>query len=498
MNFFSFLIKKVSSGRIKEIDLMRKEPLSIQQKQLQRLINRSSECDYLRRYAVASENDFRRVLPVVCYEDFSGEIGRIMRGEGNVVVSEPVQWFSKSSGTTNDKSKYIPITPSSLHGCHFRGGRDVIGIFSHNYPASKAFHGKSLTLGGSHRVVRERSSVIAGDLSAILIQNTPAWFTIRRLPSKKVALEADFQRKIELICRETVSKNITNFAGVPSWNLLLMEKVLDYTGKSNICEVWKDMSLFVHGGISFEPYREQYKKLFPDEQMRYMETYNASEGFFAIADDPSDSAMLLMLDYGIYYEFIPMSSLDDHSTIIPLEGVKTGVNYAIIITTSGGLWRYLIGDTVEFTSVKPYKIRITGRTKQYINAFGEELMVDNAERALARACKQTGSVVSNYTVAPVFMAIGERGCHQWLVEFSTLPDSVENFGEVIDKTLQELNSDYEAKRKANTTLNQPIITIAPEGTFYKWMESRGKIGGQNKVPRLSNDRQTIEKILSTM
>lgn len=495
MTIFSDIIRTLSSGRLSQIDNFRRNGAEVQRQQLEHLIKASSSCDYLSRRGVSSSNDFLNNIPIVCYEDIAQDVNKVLSGEQNVLWSKPTRWFAKSSGTTNDKSKYIPITEDSLNNCHFKAGKDILAMFCTNFPESKALSGKSLTLGGSHQIAKEGNDMMVGDLSAILIENTPSWFSFKRLPSTKTALTPDFQQKIELICQETIDKNITNFAGVPSWNLVLMNKILEYTGKSNIHEVWPDMSLFVHGGISFKPYRAQYEKLFPNPDMKYLETYNASEGFFAAQDDPNDDSMLLMLDYGIYYEFVPMNSLTDHSTIVPLEGVRKGVNYAMVISTSGGLWRYMIGDTVEFTSISPYKIKITGRTKQHINAFGEELMVDNAERALRDACEATGAIIAEYTVAPVFMEGRSRGCHQWLIEFKREPDSLERFATKLDDMLKSVNSDYEAKRSPNSTLDAPLITIAIQGLFYYWMNDRGKVGGQNKVPRLSSERKIMEELL---
>lgn len=374
-----------------------------------------------------------------------------------------------------------------------------MAVFNDNFPRSKAFQGKALTLGGSAKIDTQGvAGHKAGDLSAILIANTPPWVAMFREPKARVALIADFQQKIETICRTTVNRRITSFAGVPSWNLVLMNRVLEYTGKDNLCEVWPEMSLFIHGGIAFTPYRSQYEKLIPSTEMKYMETYNASEGFFALQDDPNDSSMLLMLDYEVFYEFLPMGSLDDPTQVVTIEGVKTGINYAMIISTSCGLWRYMIGDTVEFTSLSPYKIRITGRTKHYINAFGEEIIIDNAQRALSAACAATGASIAEYTAAPIFMEGKSKGAHEWLVEFSEAPSSEELFIKTLDDTLQSVNSDYAAKRYLSTTLNAPCLRVAPSGLFYKWLASRGKVGGQNKVPRLSNDRRYIDPLIDLM
>lgn len=496
MVFFSQIIRLAFANRLRKIDNFRRNPIEIQNQQLDYLLSNADEINYLRSKSVHTPGDFRDKVPVVDYEQLWPSIERIIQGERNQLWNTPTPWLAKSSGTTNDKSKYIPITHQSLNKCHFQGGRDVVAIFSDNFPESKALNGKALTLGGSHNLVREGSDIISGDLSAIMIENTPKWFSLRRVPSTAAALTPDFEQKVERICRETVGQNVTSFAGVPSWNMVLMNKILEFTGKDNVHEVWPNMSFFAHGGVSFTPYREQYDRLFPDPQMRYMETYNASEGFFAIQDDPKDSSMLLMLDYGIYYEFVPLNKLGDPSAVVPLEGVQRGVNYAMIISTNGGLWRYMIGDTVEFTSTDPYKIKITGRTKQYINAFGEELIVDNAVRSLETACRATGASISYYTVAPIFMEGKEKGGHEWLIEFETEPTSVEQFVEVLDSTLQSLNSDYAAKRFHSTTLNAPVITLARPGQFYRWMMGRGKLGGQNKVPSLSPDRLILEAIVA--
>lgn len=496
MTFISKLVRAIFSMRLREIEDFRHNGCQVQDKQLKNLLKGAEGCKYLQQYSVKSREDFYRKLPIVTYEELSPYIEQILKGEENVLWNTATRWFAKSSGTTNDKSKYIPITSESLNECHYRAAKDIMAIFCDNYPDSNALSGKSLTLGGSHRIARQDGAVLCGDLSAILIENTPQWFSYKRLPQKETALLADFEEKVSRICQETTHQKVTNFAGVPSWNLVLMNKILEYTGKNNIHEIWPEMSLFVHGGINFTPYREQYQKIFPDQRMCYMETYNASEGFFAMQDDPNDTSMLLMLDIGIYYEFIPLSTLYDHSTIIPLEGVKKGVNYAMVISTNGGLWRYIIGDTVEFTSLAPYKIKITGRTKQFINAFGEELIVDNAERALEIACRETQAKIREYTVAPIFMEGNQKGGHQWLIEFLQPPTDLAKFTTYLDKTLQDLNSDYDAKRHHNTTLNEPLVTIATQNTFYRWLNSKGKVGGQNKIPRLSNDRKIIESILA--
>ena len=436
---------------------------------------------------------FADAVPVRQYDELRPFVDRIRSGEGNILWPKPTRWYAKSSGTTAQRSKYIPITDSSLRNCHYRGAKDVMALYLRNNPRSRIFSGKTMTLGGSSRLESD-DGVPTGDLSAILISNTPFYASFSRTPSSSVALIPDFETKVEAICRRCSRQRVTAMAGVPSWNLVLLNKVLEYCGKRNISEVWPHMELFIHGGVSFQPYREVFRRIIPSDNMHYMETYNASEGFFAIQDDPCDDSMLLMLDYEIFYEFLPVAALDDPSKAVPLTGVEKGVNYAMIISTSGGLWRYMIGDTVTFTSLSPYRIKITGRTKQYINAFGEELMVDNAERAIVEAARASGAEVADYTVAPIFMEADTKGAHEWLVEFDKEPDDMALFGRELDKALRALNSDYDAKRNGDTTLYPPRIEPLPSGTFYRWMASRGKLGGQNKIPRLSPSREYVEAL----
>ncbi len=479
------IIKAAMRRRLHEIERFRRHPLQVQAEQLRYLTRQGQRTEYAQKGA----------LPVVDYDDISPWIDRARNGVCDVLWPGEVHWFARSSGTT-DKSKYIPVTAAGLRDSHLRGPRDVMALFSDLYPESHVFGGKVLTLGGSRRVEREGERALTGDLSAILLENTPSWANLRRLPSVDTALIPDFDRKVEAICRETVCKDVRSLAGVPSWNLVMLNRVLDHTGKDTILDVWPRMELFVHGGISFDPYRAEYERIIPSSEMKYMETYNASEGFFAIADDPARNDMLLMLDYGIYYEFLPMSQLADTGAAVPLEGVEPGVNYAMIITTSNGLWRYMIGDTVEFTSVDPYRVRITGRTKHHINVFGEEVMASNAQDAIAAASHATRARVAEYTVAPVFMRGKEKGAHQWVVEFRTPPGSLDDFTTALDAALQAANSDYEAKRFRDTTLQMPIVSVVPEGTFMRYMAARGKIGGQHKVPHLSNERTMVEELLA--
>jgi hypothetical protein len=419
------------------------------------------------------------------------------QGEKDVLWPGHVRWYAKSSGTTNDKSKFIPVSKDGLKDTHYAGGRDAVAWYLGNNPKSRIFDGKALILGGSHAPNYNVRKSLVGDLSAILIENINPLVNLVRVPKKETALLADFELKRDRIAHEAVKENVTNLSGVPSWMLSVMNRVLEITGKDNLSEVWPNLEMFFHGGVAFTPYREQYRKLIPSANMHYMETYNASEGFFGIQNDPSDLSMSLMVDYGVFYEFIPMEEIENpNPQVLPLWGVETGRNYAMVISTSSGLWRYMIGDTVRFTSTNPYKFVITGRTKFFINAFGEELIVDNAEAGLAEACRQTGAQVLEYTAAPVFMD-GEGKCrHQWLVEFAKQPESVDEFARILDETLQKVNSDYEAKRYKDITLQSLELVVARKGLFHDWLASKGKLGGQHKVPRLSNNRVHIEEMLA--
>ncbi len=498
MALTSNILSLITRGRREEIDHFRRHPVEVQHSQLEYLLEMGANTVYGQQFGMGTVQNieqFQARVPVAGYEHFSPLIHRTMMGEHGLLWPTDIRWFARSSGTTDNRSKYIPVTDEGLEDCHFQGPRDVMGLYVGNFPDSNAFSGKTLTLGGSRKVIEQGTGAKTGDLSAILIENMPRWLQWRREPSLETSLLPDFDEKVERICQESLSENVTSFAGVPSWNLVMMNRILDYTGKRHLHEVWPEMELFMHGGMNFAPYREQYKKLFPDPRMKYMETFNASEGFFAVADQPGSGDMLLMLDYKIFYEFLPVDSLDDHSKAVPLEGVHTGENYAMIITSSNGLWRYLIGDVVEFTSVEPYRIRIAGRTRNYINVFGEELMIDNAEAAVSRACQATGAGVSEYSAGPVYMQGRGKGAHQWVIEFTDRPFDIELFSRTLDMVLREVNSDYDAKRTGDATLRAPVITAVPQGTFMEWMKLNGKVGGQNKVPRLSNDRKMVEELL---
>ncbi|MBO4316258.1 MAG: GH3 auxin-responsive promoter family protein [Prevotella sp.] len=477
-----------------------KDVEELQQRTLQRLIDRGKNTEYGRSHLfniIHNYEDFAKNVPINTYEELKGFIDRMRHGEANVLWPGTVKWFAKSSGTTNDKSKFIPVTQEGLKNIHYAGGFDTVALYFLNNPKSRIFDGKSLILGGSHSPNYNLPNSLVGDLSAILIENINPLANLARIPKKKTALLSDFEVKRDRIAQEAWKRNVTSISGVPSWMLSVLVRVLEISGKKHLEEVWPNLEVFFHGGISFLPYRPQYEELITSDRMHYMETYNASEGFFGIQSDPNDPALLLMVDYDIFYEFIPMDEIGkEHPTIVPLEGVRKGINYAMLITTSCGLWRYMIGDTVTFTNLKPYKFIITGRTKYFINAFGEELIMDNAERGLAYACEKTDAEVLEYTAAPVFMDNKAKCRHQWLIEFSREPQSLDEFTQLLDQKLQEINSDYEAKRFHDVTLQHLEIIKARKGLFSDWLKAKGKLGGQHKVPRLSNDRKHIDELLA--
>ena len=490
----------IFSARQKELDRHYHDAAGLQQNVFRRLIDRARDTEYGINHLFGSTHNYEQFaqnVPVNTYEELKDDIDRMRHGEHNVLWPGSVKWYAKSSGTTNDKSKFIPVSNEGLHHIHYAGGFDSVAFYLRNNPQSRLFDGRSLILGGSHAPNYDFDNSLVGDLSAILIENINPLANLVRVPSKKTALLSDFEVKRDRIARETMGKKVTNISGVPSWMLSVLSRVLELSGKSHLNEVWPDLEVFFHGGVSFTPYRKQYEELITSPNMHYMETYNASEGFFGIQDDPTDSSLLLMLDYDIFYEFIPMDEIDnEHPTVVPLSGVQTGRNYAMVISTSCGLWRYLIGDTVTFTSKNPYKFIITGRTKHFINAFGEELIIDNAEKGLQYACEQTGAEVLEYTAAPVFMDNHAKCRHQWVIEFAKAPDDLSLFASLLDKKLQELNSDYEAKRYKDITLQHLEIIPARQNLFNQWMKSRGKLGGQNKVPRLSNSRRVIDELIA--
>ncbi|MBR5391333.1 MAG: GH3 auxin-responsive promoter family protein [Prevotella sp.] len=493
------IVKHVFQSRPKELERYDQEPLVLQDTVWHYLVKEARDTEFGRKHLFStfkSYDDWAQNVPVSNYEDLKGSIDRMRHGEQDVLWPGRVKWYAKSSGTTNDKSKFIPVSEAGLKNIHYRGGFDSVAIYLKNNPKSRLFDGRSLILGGSHSPNYNLSNSLVGDLSAILIENINPLANMVRVPKKQTALLSDFEIKRERIAEETLHKNVTNISGVPSWMLSVLTRVMEISGKQNLLEVWPNLEVFFHGGVAFTPYRHQYEQLIPSEQMHYMETYNASEGFFGIQNDPADHALMLMLDYGVFYEFIPMDMIDkEHPTVVPLEGVEIGKNYAMVISTSCGLWRYMIGDTVKFTQKDPYKFIISGRTKHFINAFGEELIVDNAEQGLKAACEETGAEVLEYTAAPVFMDNQAKCRHQWLIEFSKEPADLAVFAAILDKKLQEINSDYEAKRYKDITLQPLEIVKARKGLFNDWLKRNGKLGGQHKIPRLSNSREYIEQML---
>ena len=486
-------------SRQQELERHNNDAEAMQHQMLDYLIERGRSTEYGRNHLLNNTNtydDFARNIPVNTYEELKGFIDRMRHGESNVLWPGQVKWYAKSSGTTNDKSKFIPVSNEGLQHVHYQGGKDTVALYLLNNPESRIFDGKSLILGGSHSPNYNLTDSLVGDLSAILIENINPLANLVRVPKKSTALLSDFDVKRDRIARETIKKNVTNISGVPSWMLSVLVRVMELSGKKHLEEVWPNLEVFFHGGIAFTPYRKQYEQLITSPRMHYMETYNASEGFFGIQSDPEDKSMLLMLDYGIFYEFVPMSELgSEHPNIVPIWGVETDVNYAMMITSSCGLWRYMIGDTVSFTSKNPYKFVITGRTKYFINAFGEELIMDNAEKGLAFACEKTGAEILDYTAAPVFMDEKAKCRHQWLVEFAKEPMDMYEFSDILDRKLQSLNSDYEAKRFKNVTLQHLEIVKARTGLFSDWLKDKGKLGGQHKIPRLSNSRKNIDEML---
>lgn len=494
------LIKLFLSPRAQKISDYNTQAEELQCKVLKQLIERAECTEWGSKYGYSDLHeyeDFVRNVPVSDYEGLKESIDCMRHGGKDILWPGQVKWYAKSSGTTNDKSKFIPVSEEGLKDIHYRGGTDTVALYLQNNSSSNLFSGKGLILGGSHAPNFNLPHSLVGDLSAILIENVNPAVNLYRVPSKEIALLSDFEEKMERIAESIKDVNLTSLSGVPSWMMAVLKHTLDITGKSNACELWPNMEVFFHGGVVFTPYREQYKQLIPNPDMHYMETYNASEGFFGIQNDPADSAMLLMIDYGVFYEFFPMNEFGkDHPATVPLWDVQLGKNYAMVISTSCGLWRYIIGDTIKFTQKDPYKFIITGRTKHFINAFGEELVVDNAENGLQKACEATGAMVKEYSAAPVFMN-GDAKCrHQWLIEFERKPANIDEFAMILDKALQQINSDYEAKRYKEITLQPLEVIPAREGLFHDWLKSKGKLGGQHKVPRLSNSREYINEMLA--
>ncbi len=490
----SWILKK----RKDQIDMFVDYPNEVQNEVLFKLLSAAQFTELGKKYdfpTIKNYNSFAKRVPIQKYESVEPLIERARKGEENIFWPTKIKWFAKSSGTTNAKSKFIPVSDESIEDCHMKAGKDMLCMYINNNEETEMFKGKGLRLGGS-RAVHEDNETYFGDLSAIIIENLPFWADFSTAPSLKTSLMDEWEAKMDAIIDETKNEDIRSLAGVPSWMLVLLNRILEVTGKKNILEVWPNLEVYFHGGVNFNPYREQYEKLIPKSNFRYFETYNASEGFFAIQDDNFSNEMLLMLDYGIFYEFIPMDQYnEENSKAIPLQEVELHKNYALVITTNSGLWRYLIGDTVKFTCLKPYRIKITGRTKHFINVFGEELVVENAEDALKVACKKTNAIISEYTVAPIFMNGNTNGGHEWMIEFKNRPTDITDFTNNLDVALKRINSDYEAKRYKDMTLALPKIHEAKKGLFYQWLKNKNKLGGQHKVPRMSNKRDFLEELL---
>ncbi|WP_367210314.1 GH3 auxin-responsive promoter family protein [Sphingobacterium sp. R2] len=497
-SIFTWFMKK----RIHQIELFMKYPHDVQEEWFQSLIATAEATEWGKKYdytSILTPEIFKERVPIQDYDDIKEYVDRMIKGEQNILWPSDIKWFAKSSGTTSDRSKFIPVSEEALEECHFQGGKDMLTIYCHNRPENRVFTGKSVVIGGSSQINNFSPDSYYGDLSSILIRNLPFWAEFKRTPNMEVTLNPNFEEKIEQIAQITLKENVTSLAGVPTWNIVMAKRILEITGKDNLLEIWPNLEFYGHGGVSFKPYREQFQKLIPSENMYYLENYNASEGYFGLQDQSDSEDLLLMLDYGIYYEFLPTERMqEENPPTLRLDQVELGKNYALIISTNAGLWRYKIGDTIKFTSLSPYRFQISGRTKQYINTFGEEVIVDNAEQALAEASKLTQARIKDYTAGPVYFKDAQAGAHEWVIEFEQQPNDFKRFCEILDAKLREINSDYDAKRFKDMALRQPIVHNAPVDTFYKWMKSRGKLGGQNKVPRLSNNREYIEPLLKLL
>lgn len=504
MSLLNSLLTLPLARRRSEIELFKQYPAEVQEETLKKLLATASKTEWGSKYGyqeIKGAAEFQARVPLQSYESLQPWIARMQAGEKDVLWPGEAKWFARSSGTTSARSKYIPVTKESLEDCHYRGGKDIIALYTAACPDTNLLTGKTLSLGGT-RQKDDSSDIYCGDLSAILMSNLPFWAQLARTPNLDVALLGEWEEKIKRIAESSLDKNVVSLMGVPSWMLVLLYHILKTTGRDSISQIWPNLELFIHGGISFAPYRDQFRKIIPSAKMKYWEVYNASEGFFAMNEYPEAPDMLLMLDYGVYYEFLPLEELDkvgksgpEAPRALTLGEVELGRNYALVISTNGGLWRYLIGDTVMFTSLKPYRIKITGRTKHYINAFGEELMIHNADQALEIACAKTGAALKDYTAAPFFMDEKNKGGHEWLIEFSRAPENLNEFGYQLDDALKTLNSDYEAKRYKDITLGPPRLILARSNLFHDWLGEKHKLGGQNKVPRLANGREYIEELL---
>lgn len=470
----------------------------VQFQMFKNLLNQACRTSFGRDFhlkEIKTIDEYRQRVPLFTYDAIKPYIQRVMQGEQKVLWPGDINWFAKSSGTTSDKSKFIPVSYDALEDCQFRGSRDVLAWYYYHNPEAKVFQGKGLIIGGSHQVNELSPNSFYGDLSAVMMNNLPFIANYLATPSMDIALMADWEKKMQKMIDSTYSENVTNISGVPTWTMLLIKGVLQKTGATSILDVWPNLELYIHGGVNFKPYRNEFAALIGEGSMNFRETYNASEGFFGIQDDQNEN-MALMMDYGIFYEFIPLEDLGcEHPKSVWIDEVELNKNYALVINTNAGLWRYVIGDTIKFTSKNPYRFIITGRTKSYINAFGEELMVENAEKAIDITQKICNCSVSEFTAAPVYFSNKTNGRHEWAIEFNKEPEDLVKFAEILDIELRKCNSDYEAKRQGDLALLAPIINNCKSGTFYKWLKTKQKLGGQHKVPKLSNDRQILEEIL---
>lgn len=504
MEFINSLMTWVMKKRIHEVELFLKYPLEVQDELMKRHLSRAKHTEFGKKFdfqSIENYKEYTERVPISSYEQLFPYIDRLLKGEKNILWPSEVRWFAKSSGTTNARSKFIPVTDESLEDCHFKGGKDMLSIYVNNYPETRLFTGKNLSIGGSRQVNQfdNNSTSYYGDVSAVIMKNLPFWVQLIRTPSLEIALLDEWEEKIERMAHATIEEHVTSITGVPTWTVVLLNRILEITGKDNILEVWPDLELFVHGAVSFTPYRPLFKQLIPSDQMHYLETYNASEGFFGIQDNKDSDEMLLMLDYGIFYEFVPVEHAEEENPqTLSLGEVELGKVYAMIISTNAGLWRYKIGDTVRFTSLSPFRIKIAGRTKHFINAFGEELMIENAEKAISMACEETNATIDNFTAGPKYLGNNEQGCHEWVIEFQRRPNDMGTFTHLLDQHLREINSDYDAKRHKDIALKAPIVHPVEPGSFYEWMKRRGKLGGQHKVPRLANHREYLDDLLSSL
>ena len=489
----SWMLKK----RIHQIELFEKYPLDVQNEELKKLIQISKNTEFGKQYEFSSIDNyetFSERIPSFTYEEYFPIINKTINGNQNIFWPEKIKWFAQSSGTTNSKSKFIPVSNSSLDNCHFKGGKDMLCLYLNNNENSNMFLGKSLRLGGSRKIY-ENNDHYFGDLSAILIDNLPVWAELISTPNNEISLMDKWDEKIDAIIKGTLQEDVRSLAGVPSWMLTLLNKLLETTGKKYIDEIWKNLEVYFHGGVSFKPYRSEFNNIISNKKFKYYEVYNASEGFFAIQDQNESDELLLMLDYGVFYEFIEINNTNQSEKIIDLSKVEIGVNYALLITTNSGLWRYKIGDTIVFTNLKPFRIKVSGRTKHFINTFGEEVIIENVEKSLEIALKKFNCTIKDFTVAPLYMKNGKKGKHEWMIEFIKEPNNIDEFMEEIDFQIQNNNSDYKAKRFKNITLDRPKLIIARKNLFYDWLKKKKKLGGQNKVPRLLNERSFIEELI---